>query len=247
MTKKKRFEIFERDNFTCQYCGKTPPEAILHVDHIHPKSKGGEDDELNLITSCRDCNLGKKAKILKNSKRNVDVKEKLEDLKETERQIKEYYNYLKKIKSLKEENPIIDLLCETWEEESCDSSTLNNAGRKSLQSLLNKGNTAEDIIKAIKISWENSRIEVDEKWKYTCGVLKNLKMERDNPELAKQTKEEKSIFYRLINIWKYQPQGSGYLPEWKVKEWLKDYTENEIKEAMDNANGIWSELKNQLE
>ena len=59
LSKKTRFEIFKRDGFTCQYCGQRPPEVVLEVDHIHPSSKGGSDEELNLITSCFDCNRGK--------------------------------------------------------------------------------------------------------------------------------------------------------------------------------------------
>lgn len=62
--KKARFEIFERDNFTCQYCGKTPPEVTLHVDHIIPVYEGGTNDPENLRTSCSDCNLGKGKKTL---------------------------------------------------------------------------------------------------------------------------------------------------------------------------------------
>ena len=59
ITKKIRFEVFKRDNFKCQYCGKEAPEVILEADHINPKSKGGTDDMLNLITSCFDCNRGR--------------------------------------------------------------------------------------------------------------------------------------------------------------------------------------------
>jgi hypothetical protein len=62
LSKKTRFEIFKRDGFTCQYCGQRPPEVVLEVDHIHPSSKGGSDDEINLITSCFDCNRGKSDK-----------------------------------------------------------------------------------------------------------------------------------------------------------------------------------------
>ena len=56
-----RFEIFKRDNFTCQYCGRNVKEdgVKLNADHIIPKSKGGKDTEKNLITSCEECNLGK--------------------------------------------------------------------------------------------------------------------------------------------------------------------------------------------
>lgn len=59
MSKKLRFEVFKRDGFKCQYCGKCAPEVILHVDHISPVSKGGDDELINLITACEPCNLGK--------------------------------------------------------------------------------------------------------------------------------------------------------------------------------------------
>ena len=64
ISKSVRFEIFARDGFTCQYCGRRPPEVVLEVDHIHPQSKGGTDDVINLTTSCYDCNRGKRAKVL---------------------------------------------------------------------------------------------------------------------------------------------------------------------------------------
>jgi hypothetical protein len=59
-----RFEIFARDAFTCQYCGRRPPDVVLELDHIHPKSKGGPDDPVNLLTSCYDCNRGKSDKVI---------------------------------------------------------------------------------------------------------------------------------------------------------------------------------------
>lgn len=64
LSKRTRFQVFERDGFTCQYCGKQPPDVVLHVDHIHPFSKGGSDDMDNLVTSCSDCNLGKSDRII---------------------------------------------------------------------------------------------------------------------------------------------------------------------------------------
>lgn len=56
---KKRFEVFKRDNFTCQYCGGRPPGVILTIDHILPLASGGTDDIENLITACELCNSGK--------------------------------------------------------------------------------------------------------------------------------------------------------------------------------------------
>lgn len=56
---KKRFKVLERDNFRCQYCGKNGKDVSLEVDHIIPKAKGWTDDFDNLITCCRECNIGK--------------------------------------------------------------------------------------------------------------------------------------------------------------------------------------------
>ena len=59
-----RFLIFERDAFTCAYCGKTSYGdcAKLNVDHIKPKVNGHPDIAWNLITACEECNLSKSKK-----------------------------------------------------------------------------------------------------------------------------------------------------------------------------------------
>lgn len=49
-----RREIFRRDHFTCQYCGKSTP--YLTVDHVFPKHLGGTHDWTNLVTACSSCN-----------------------------------------------------------------------------------------------------------------------------------------------------------------------------------------------
>ena len=64
-----RFNIFQRDNFTCQYCGRKVPEITIEIDHLYPKSKGGLDKIENYATTCRDCNLGKGDSILNEFKK----------------------------------------------------------------------------------------------------------------------------------------------------------------------------------
>jgi hypothetical protein len=54
-----RWEIWERDNFTCQHCGI---RRDLSVDHIIPKSQGGGLERSNLQTLCRRCNSKKGAR-----------------------------------------------------------------------------------------------------------------------------------------------------------------------------------------
>lgn len=55
-----RFEVFKRDRFRCVYCGRSAADDTeLHVDHVHPTSRGGTDEIDNLVTACAECNLGK--------------------------------------------------------------------------------------------------------------------------------------------------------------------------------------------
>lgn len=61
-----RYRVLVRDRFACQICGRSPasePGVVLHVDHIHPWSKGGDNSPENLRVLCFDCNLGKGDKI----------------------------------------------------------------------------------------------------------------------------------------------------------------------------------------
>ena len=91
MKKKTRFEVFQRDGFTCQYCGGKPPEVVLEVDHIMPRSKNGSDDMENLITSCFDCNRGKRDKNLTDVPERIKIN--IEEIKERKKQLKELYKY----------------------------------------------------------------------------------------------------------------------------------------------------------
>jgi 5-methylcytosine-specific restriction endonuclease McrA len=49
-----RHEVFRRDNYTCQYCGRH--DAPLTVDHILPKHLGGQHIWTNVVAACPGCN-----------------------------------------------------------------------------------------------------------------------------------------------------------------------------------------------
>ena len=57
ISKKIRFEVFKRDGFTCQYCGKSPPGVTLEADHIKPFSTYPELrlELSNGRTLCKSC------------------------------------------------------------------------------------------------------------------------------------------------------------------------------------------------
>ena len=62
-----RFNIFKRDNYRCQICGRNAiadNSIILEIDHKIPKSKGGDNSPENLWVLCSDCNRGKSDKSL---------------------------------------------------------------------------------------------------------------------------------------------------------------------------------------
>lgn len=57
-----RYNIYLRDNFTCQYCGKFfgPDNASqLTLDHVNPVARGGTKKWENLVAACTPCNMAK--------------------------------------------------------------------------------------------------------------------------------------------------------------------------------------------
>lgn len=52
-----RKAVLARDGWTCQYCGTSKPS--LTVDHVIPRSRGGESDWENIVASCAPCNRKK--------------------------------------------------------------------------------------------------------------------------------------------------------------------------------------------
>ena len=54
-----RRNIFKRDRYTCQYCGRQPGSEELTVDHVQPRSQGGTSTWDNCVLACIDCNARK--------------------------------------------------------------------------------------------------------------------------------------------------------------------------------------------
>ena len=56
-----RRALFARDGWRCQYCGST---GKLTLDHVVPRSRGGDSVWENVVTSCAPCNLRKGDRLL---------------------------------------------------------------------------------------------------------------------------------------------------------------------------------------
>lgn len=54
-----RQNLFERDGYTCQYCGQSFASRELNLDHVIPRDRGGQTTWENIATSCKRCNARK--------------------------------------------------------------------------------------------------------------------------------------------------------------------------------------------
>ena len=54
-----RRNVFKRDRFTCQYCGRQPGSEELTIDHVVPRAQGGQSRWDNCVLACLECNKRK--------------------------------------------------------------------------------------------------------------------------------------------------------------------------------------------
>ena len=109
-----RFEVFKRDEFQCRYCGRRSPAVVLEVDHVVPVCEGGDDDPLNLVTSCWECNSGKAGIPLDAAISAEDPTDRSIMLLERERQLQEYNEVLAFTRKRKERDAqeLVNYWCE---------------------------------------------------------------------------------------------------------------------------------------
>ena len=55
----RRTNVIWRDNNQCQYCQRQFESVLLTIDHVVPKSKGGQNTWTNLVAACKKCNQKK--------------------------------------------------------------------------------------------------------------------------------------------------------------------------------------------
>jgi hypothetical protein len=150
LSKRTRFEVFKRDKFTCQYCGKKAPDVVLHCDHIEPRSKGGSDDMVNLVTACDTCNGGKGAIRLADDTAVEKQRGQLERLQERQEQIEMMLQWHKALAGM--DDRTVDDLGGVW----CDLAGwfgLNETGKRELKKLTRKFGPGE-VMEAMRIASE---------------------------------------------------------------------------------------------
>ena len=197
--KKVRFEVFKRDRFTCQYCGAKAPDAILHVDHIRPVAEGGDNNILNLVTACRDCNLGKGKRLLSDDAIVSAKRNQLEELAERREQIQMMYEW--ELSLVDSENDEIDAVESLFHEMTGGSFT--DAGRKHIRSLCKKFGL-ELVLRATRISFTHysfgSQEEMDTALGKIGGICFNMTHKRCHQcNQMKYRIDNDEVFCKVLN------------------------------------------------
>jgi len=174
LSKKIRFEVFKRDSFSCVYCGKSPPNVILEVDHIIPKSQGGTNDIINLATSCFDCNRGKSDRLINDKIARADIQADIEKLKEINEQVKEYYNYQNELDKLNWQ--AVEKINDLYKQLTGGLFCFGEYSKMKYFRLLKQFNV-DEVLEATMIAFDKFGDDLASAggFKYTCGILHNWK------------------------------------------------------------------------
>jgi hypothetical protein len=193
VSKKIRFEVFKRDSFTCQYCGRKAPDVVLHVDHIKPVKGGGGNTLLNLTTSCVDCNAGKGARELSDGSVVAQQRAQLEGLQERQEQIQMMIDWQRSLVDL--DAHAVDAAADFWLA-LVERGHVTPHGKETLRKLVRR-HGLEDLLEAMRVSVNYFRYDddgrvtsesIEHAFTKLGGICTLRKADAENPHL-------KDVFY----------------------------------------------------
>lgn len=233
ISKKIRFEVFKRDNFTCQYCGKMAPDVVLEIDHINPIANGGDNNILNLITSCHDCNRGKGKRTLKD---NQELKKQQQQLKELSKKKEQ----LEMMMKWKEELDSFDDMQVEKIEAINDEYSFSKHGKETIKKYIKKYGF-EEVYESMKIAIDKYYKQGDQKtfeeaFNKVGGILHNRQAQKDNPMLYEINK----LNYKAVHSF-------HYFDSRKFKRLLFAYKELLNNEDIETINNFIDTSKNWTE
>jgi hypothetical protein len=242
ISQKTRFEVFKRDGFKCQYCGKCAPDVILNVDHIHPVSKGGEDDMMNYITSCFDCNSGKSDRLLTDDSVVAKQRAQLEELNVRREQLEMMLQWRDGLKAIDEES--LEKVSEAWEAVATGY-FLNDNGLNSARKLI-KSFGLVAVLDAIDTagrqyikygdSGNAQQDSVDKAWSKIGGICR----------IASQPESMRKLYYARGIL-----RNRVYVNEGYVMPLMKEAVEKGMdpESILELAKVVrnWTDFKNELE
>lgn len=179
VSKRLRFEVFKRDKFTCQYCGRRPPDVMLEADHVVAKSAGGPDTMENLTTSCLTCNRGKAAKGLGDVAPALGEMEQLEAFQEMLERKRDMVEQIAVAQGMREaEDSAIEYVKGLWVDSSGSDDGFD---WESVRRFLARGISVDDMRRAMATTRSRHISSGWKAWKYFCKICWNWIRERNAP------------------------------------------------------------------
>ena len=235
VSKRMRFEVFKRDNFTCQYCGRMAPDVVLQVDHIKPVAKCGKNEMINLVTSCFDCNNGKSDIELSDDAAVKKQEKQLLELAERKEQLEMMLKWRDSMNDI--ENEMVNAVDKAFR--SNTKWGISEHGKKKVRKWL-KEFSLNEILDAVEIAINTYYDDTETGWNKAfdkvTGICVNKKRQADDPR-----------YYRCNYLVKIAQTNYGYCDVNRMKSYLFNYMLDE--EAFEQAKSIvcrsrnWSEMK----
>lgn len=170
ISRRLRFEILRRDNYTCRYCGAAAPDVPLAVDHVIPEALGGGDDANNLVTACRDCNNGKSS-VMPDAATVADVDAAALLFAKAMTKATEI-----RAQEMSLEDEAVDRFAEMWDEWKDGHGRPVPKGRsweRVVSGYLAAGLEYPDLERFVVVAMEAHNVSPDRTWVYFCGICRN--------------------------------------------------------------------------
>lgn len=171
VSKRTRYEVLRRDNFTCRYCGAKAPDVELRVDHVIPVALGGSDKPENLVAACHDCNSGKSS----TSPEETTV----EDVAEDALRWRAAMLRASEIANMRtdEEVEVLESFTETWNVWTTHGGTrtlpLSDNWEETVLNYWRAGLPLPEITKSINSAMRRDSVVAAAKFQYFCGIARN--------------------------------------------------------------------------
>ena len=196
LSKKLRFEVFKRDAFTCQYCGKKAPDVVLEVDHIKPVSKGGKNELLNLVTACFECNRGKRDVELSDDSAVKKQQRQLQELAERKEQLEMMLEWRSGLSNL--ENEYVEAVADVFSKKT--DWDVSSKGKSEIRKWIKRFGFDEVILASdisIDTYYNGSLSGFNKAFEKVAGICFNRK--RDADEKRKESYAEYAVNVALNN------------------------------------------------
>lgn len=206
LSDKIRFQVFKRDSFTCQYCGKKAPDVVLNADHIHPVSKGGTNDLLNLLTSCAACNGGKSDHLLSDDAAVQKSRNQAQAMEERNAQIRMMAEWQVELCQMDPEMDAIDAVLKR-----VNNSHLTESGKSEYRGYVRKFGLVE-VMQSLAIAFDSYPPDIA--MSKVKGILFCRKMEAEDPALSATMRALRAIASKMGYHQVHYGVVAGILKNW---------------------------------